>query len=343
LQVEPLEDRRLLASVTIGTGDSIQAAVDAAKKDTTIYLRPGTYLQSVVVNKPGIALVGLGPGKPVIADPAGAGDGADNGIRVGDGGDGFQARNLVVKDFDRNGIFAVSADGFVFSGVDAVACGEYGLFPVRAHGGLIDGCTATGHTDSGIYVGSSTHITVRNCRAWANVVGIEVENASAIDVLDNLVSDNAAGIGIFLLPGLSVTTAADVRLRGNVVIGNNRPNFGDPDDLVSSVPSGVGIFVLGVDRTTIERNVVVGNDLIGIGVGSLELFGRLKGLPPGAFDTVEPNSDGVAVRNNVVLLNGRGASNPVLPSGDLVWDGTGTDNHWRDNIFLTSVPHPLPS
>jgi parallel beta-helix repeat protein len=343
LAVEPLEDRSLPSSVTIGPGESIQAAVDAARPNTTIYLRPGTYLQSVVVNKSGIALVGLGPHKPVIADPAGAGDGADNGIRVGDGGDGFQARNLVLKDFDRNGIFAARADHFVFSGVDAVACGEYGLFPVGAHGGVIDGCTATGHTDSGIYVGSSNDITVRNCRAWANVVGIEVENATDIDVLDNLVFDNTAGIGVFLLPGLSVTRAADVRLRGNVVVGNNRPNFGDPDDEVSSVPPGVGIFVLGVDRTTIERNVVVGNDLIGIGVGSLELFGRLEGLPPGAFDTVEPNSDGAKVRNNLVLLNGRGASNPVLPSGDLVWDGTGTDNHWRDNLFLTSVPRRLPS
>ena len=249
----------------------------------------------------------------------------------------------MLKDFDRNGIFATHADHFVFSGVDAVSCGEYGLFPVRAHGGLIDGCTATGHTDSGIYVGSSTDITVRNCRAWGNVVGIEVENSTDVDVRDNLVFDNTAGIGVFLLPGLSVTTAADVRLRGNVVVGNNRPNFGDPDDEVSSVPSGVGIFVLGVDRTRIERNVVVGNDLLGIGVGSLHLLGRLEGLPPGAVDTVEPNPDGVTVRNNLVLLNGRGASNPVLPSGDLVWDGSGTDNHWRDNVFLTSIPGGLPS
>jgi parallel beta-helix repeat protein len=297
----------------------------------------------VVVNKPDIVLAGLGPRKPVIADPAGAGDGADNGIRVGDAGDGFQARNLVLKNFDRNGIFAARCDDFVFSGVDAVACGAYGLFPVRAKGGLIDGCTATGHTDSGIYVGSSTDITVRGCRAWANVVGIEVENSSNIDVVDNLVFDNTAGIGVFLLPGLSVTTTTDVRLKGHIVLGNNRANFGDPDDLVGSVPSGIGVFVLGADHTTIERNVVIGNDLIGIGMGSLLLFGELAGLPPEAFATVEPNSDGVVVRNNVVLLNGHGSPNPVLPSGDLVWDGTGTDNHWRGNIFLTSVPGRLPA
>lgn len=220
LEIEPLEDRCVPASVTIGPGDSIQAAVDAAA--------PGTYLQSVLVNTPDISLVGIGRQKPVIADPAGAGDGADNGIRVNDAGDRFQARNLVLKDFDRNGIFAVRCDDFVFSKVDVVASGRYGLFPVRANGGLIEECTATGHTDSGIYVGTSTDITVRNCRAWANVVGIEVENSSNVEVLNNLAYDNTAGIGVFLLPGLSVTTSADVHLCGNIVLGNNRPTSATP-------------------------------------------------------------------------------------------------------------------
>jgi parallel beta-helix repeat protein len=342
LQIEPLEDRCVPASVTIGPGDSIQAAVDTAAPGTTIYLRPGTYYQSVVVNTPDMALVGLGRHKPVIIDPAGAGDGADNGIRVNDAGDRFQARNLVLKDFDRNGIFAMRTDDFVFSGVDTIACGAYGLFPVRSEGGLIRDCTASGHTDAGIYVGSSTDITVRDCRAWANVVGIEVSNASNIEVRNNLVYDNTAGIGVLLLPGRSVTTAADIRLHGNVVIGNNRPNFGEPGDLVSFVPSGLGIFVVGVDRVTIDRNVVIGNDLVGVGLASSLLFGPLTGLPPEAFDSIEPNCDGARVRNNLVVFNGLQASNPLVPSGDLVWDGTGTDNHWRSNIFLSSAPRQLP-
>src|SRR5262245_9371907 len=343
LQVENLEERSVLASVTIGPGASIQAAVDAATPGTTIFLRPGTYLQSVIVDKPDIALIGLGPGKPVIADPAGPGTGLANGIRVTDAGDRFQARNLVLKDFDRNGVFTARCDDFVFSRVDTVACGRYGLFPVRSDGGLIEDCTAIRHTDSGIYVGLSTDVTVSRCRAWANVVGIEIENSSDIDVVNNVVFDNTAGIGVFLLPGFSVTTSADVRLRGNVVTGNNRSNFPDPGDLVSFVPSGIGIFVLGVDRATIERNVVIGNDRIGIGVASLLLFGQLAGLPPEAFGSVEPNCDGAVVNQNLVILNGRGTPHPLLPSADLFWDGTGTDNHWRFNVFITSVPPTLPT
>src|SRR5262249_5015547 len=157
--------------------------------------------------------------------------------------DRFQARNLVLKDFDDNGIFAVRCNGFVFSGVDAVATGDYGLFPVGSSGGLIDQCTATGLTDAGIYVGSSTGVTVRNCRVWGNVAGIEIENASHVDVLNNMVYDNTAGIGVFLLPGGSVKSASDVRLKGNTVVGNNRSNVADPGDLVGFAPPGVGIFV----------------------------------------------------------------------------------------------------
>jgi len=55
------------------------------------------------------------------------------------------------------------------------------------------------------------------------------------------------------------------------------------------------------------------------------LFGPLTGLPSEAFDSIEPNCDGALVRNNLVVFNGLGASNPLVPSADLFWDGTGTD------------------
>lgn len=83
---------------------------------------------------------------------------------------------------------------------------------------------------------------------------------------------------------------------------------------------------------------MIGNGLIGIGVGSVNFIAQAAGLPPESLATIEPNSDGAVVRNNLVVLNGLGAPNPVAPSADLIWDGTGTDNHWRDNLFFTSVP-----
>jgi parallel beta-helix repeat protein len=227
--------------------------------------------------------------------------------------------------------------------VDAVATGSYGLFPVGSNGGLIDQCTATGLTDSGIYVGGSTNVIVRNSRAWANVVGIEIENSSHVDVLNNLVYDNTAGIGVFLLPDNPVKVSSDVRLRGNVIIGNNRPNFGDPDDLVSFAPSGVGVFVLGVDRVTIEQNVVVGNGQLGIGVGSSLLLAASGKIPPDAFSSIEPNPDGTVVRYNLVVFNGLGTLNAAFPAGDLVWDGSGVGNHWQNNVFITSTPGTLPN
>src|SRR5262249_61839302 len=132
-----------------------------------------------------------------------------------------------------------------------------------------------------------------------------------------------AGTGVLLLPGRAVPPAPAIRLHDNVVLGNNRPNFGQPGDLVSAVPSGLGIFVVGADRVTIERNVVIGNDLVGIGLASALLFGPLTGLPPEAFDAIEPNCDGAMVRNNLVVFNGLRASNPLVRSPDVGWSGTG--------------------
>src|SRR5262249_44542980 len=49
------------STVTVGPGQSIQAAVDAAEPGTTIVLLPGVYRQNVLVMKDGITLQGAGP------------------------------------------------------------------------------------------------------------------------------------------------------------------------------------------------------------------------------------------------------------------------------------------
>jgi len=183
----------------------------------------------------------------VIADPAGSGDGADNGIRVTMPAP-LPGAQPVLKDFDQKRHLRRALRWLCLFRRGHIACGAYGLFPVRSDGGLIRDCTATGHTDAGIYVGSSTDITVRDCRAWANVVGIEV--SMPVHRCPEQ-------------PGLrqhrrhwsppparrSVTTLPTSGLHGNVVIGRQPPpNFGEPANLVFVRPSGLGILVVGADR-----------------------------------------------------------------------------------------------
>jgi parallel beta-helix repeat protein len=326
----------------VHAGQSIQAAINAAASGGVIQVEPGTYTEALTVDTPGLRIIGLGGnGRPgvVIQNPGGE----EDGITVSQNSAGFVLQNVTVRDFLENGVLLNGVDGFRLSRVTTINNGEYGLFPVFSSHGVIERCTATGHSDAGIYVGQSSDVEVRRSQASANVLGIEIENSTRVDVLDNESSGNVVGVMVVLLPGLTVKTSSEIRVLRNRVHDNNVPNFGHPGELESFVPTGSGILVVGVDRADIEDNVVTGNQFVGVGLGSTLLLGALAGLPPEAFADIEPNPDGVRITRNNVTGNGGISSIPFLPAVDLLWDGSGTNNCWFANQFGTSVPNPLPT
>ena len=328
------------ANITVHAGESIQAAVDAAEAGWLIKIEPGTYSESITVNKAGIKLVGTDQAGVIIQNP---GD-EEDGIIVGDAGDGFTLQNVTVKDFEENGVVLDSVDNFRISHVTAIDNGEYGIFPVFSSHGVIDHCTVSGHTDTGIYVGQSSDVSMEYNTATANVNGLEVENSSNVRVTNNQAYDNVCGILIDLLPQKEIKTASNIYVAGNNVFKNNHENFGEEGSLESVVPSGLGILVLGADQTTIENNTVTGNNFSGITVFSTLVLVALGGATIDQFD-MEPNPDGTRVVDNVVQKNG--GAPPVLdiplPGVDLLWDGSGTDNCWSNNKFKTSYTSPLPA
>jgi parallel beta-helix repeat protein len=164
-----------------------------------------------------------------------------------------------VHGFEENGVFVSGVHGFLLSGVTALDNGEYGLFPVHSSGGVIERCRASGHNDTGIYVGQDTDVTVRRSVAYANVNGIEFENSRDVRALANETYDNVVGILVVLLPGLDAKTSSDMLVAGNSVHDNNHANFAPPGDLASFVPTGSGILIVGADRVTVSDNRVTGN------------------------------------------------------------------------------------
>lgn len=328
--------------VVVTPGQSIQAAVDAAGANAVIHLAPGLYAEAVTVTASGVKIVGLtdhlGNG-PIITNPGGAA----NGISVRPGANDFALVGVTVRGFDRNGVLLNRVDGFLLSRVTAQDNGAYGLFPVRSAHGVIEHSIASGHRDAGLYVGQSEAITMRRNVVFANVVGIEASNSSDIKLLANDAHDNTNGILVVLLPGRQITTASDILVSGNEVNGNNRPNFAAPGDLVGAVPAGTGILIVGADRVRAEENHVTGHDFIGLGVGSSLILALLSGTPPEAFADIEPNPDGVEVRNNAVTGNGTQSPIPFLPAVDLLWDGTGVANCWLGNTFGSAAPPSLPA
>jgi parallel beta-helix repeat protein len=218
------------------------------------------------------------------------------------------------------------------------------LFPVHSSDGLIEGCRASGHNDTGIYVGQDTNVTVRASVTFANVNGIEFENVRKARALRNEAYDNVVGILVVLLPGLDAKTSSDVLVAGNRVHDNNHANFAPPGDLASFVPTGSGILVVGADHVRVEDNLVRGNQFVGIGVASTLVLGQLAGLPPEAFGDIEPDPDFDRIEHNVLVRNGTAASPiPFLPAVDLLWIPAGSGNCWSRNKFKTSFPGALPA
>ena len=329
--------------ITVNADESIQAAIDAALPGQTIYIQPGTYLESIVVEKANIHIIGLQGGhdeRVIIKNPGTE----ENGITVRDNGDGFVLKNVTVRDFEENGVFLVRVDGFELINITTINNGEYGLFPVRCINGLIEDCSATGHTDTGIYVGQSEKVVVRNNAAFGNVNGLEIENCSDVVVSHNEAYDNTGGILIILLPGLTVKASANIVVAENDVYNNNLPNFAPPGDgFEVLVPQGSGVLVVGVDNVIMKNNKIRNNDFAGVAVVSTLVLGSLSGLPPEAFADIEPNADGANIINNKVTANGaHPPSGLPLPGVDLLWDGTGSNNCWKNNQFTTSYPPLLP-
>jgi parallel beta-helix repeat protein len=349
LKLEALETRNLPSIAPLAPsiaivhpGDNIQSAVDSARPGTTILIEPGVYQQSITVSTPNLSLIGivdLQGNEPILESPAGA----DTGVTVVGPLNGFTLANITIRDFSGNGVLLEGVSHFQISHVTAINNGEYGLFPVFSAHGVITSCTASGSNDTGIYVGQSTHIVIQDSLAFDNVNGIEIENSSHVTAVHNECRQNTVGILEDLLPGLTINVSAHNQLIGNFVHDNNRPNTAASDDIASFEPAGIGILMIGGSNSMVQFNVVTENGYAGIVLISGLEFVSLAGLPPSVYAGIDPNPEHTLTADNIVLGNGLLFSYAMLPPGaDLLWDGSGSGNHWVHNLFDTSEPAVLP-
>jgi parallel beta-helix repeat protein len=328
------------AVFTVQAGQSINAAVNAAPANSIIRVEPGIYREAINFDKPGMQIIGTSEGV-IIQNPGGE----NNGIRVGSDGDGFVLKQVTIKDFLRNGLFMSGVDNFLLSHVTAINCGVYGLYPVRANNGKMEHCTATGHTDSGIYIGQSANVEVSFNHAYGNVIGIEIENCANVTASNNQSYNNVAGILVTLLPPnerRTVLVGTDNFITNNHVYNNNLENFAT-GGLAAFVPKGTGILIVGSDRTTVDKNNISQNNFVGIATVSTAILGLLAGAPLPRIDEIEPNPDGTRITRNV--LNNNGTIAPAglpLPATELLWDGSGINNCWKNNNYSSSFPSSLP-
>jgi parallel beta-helix repeat protein len=155
-----------------------------------------------------------------------------------------------------------------WTGTPSSKNGAYGLYPVNCSQVTIDACVAIGASDAGIYVGQSSHIVVKNSKAYHNVAGIEIENSLHAEVYDNEAYQNTGGILVFDLPDLVQKKGGHVKVYRNKIYDNNFPNFAPKGNIVAKVPDGTGILILATNNVEIYNNTITNNKSVGTGIFS---------------------------------------------------------------------------
>ena len=288
--------------IDVKNGQSIQEAVKNAQPGDLIRVFPGTYKETVYIDKNGISFQGV-----IIQGEWPTLEGEDT---LNDAflysGNNISIEGFKIQNYKGNGIMGQSGNNFELSNNWVINTGVYGIFPEYGKNGLIERNILTGIEDAAIYVGMCDNVDVRFNEVYGNVAGIEIENSRHAIVEYNKVYDNSGGILAFITPGLPIKTCYDVIIRNNFVANNNHENFGAPGSIVSFLPPGTGIIVMAADDVTIENNIIYGNDNLGIAIVDHKFLANIAVDPES-----EPNPDRVTVLDNFMFNNGNNPSEDV--------------------------------
>lgn len=184
----------------IKQGMSIQEAVKAANPGDIIEVHPGTYKETVYIDKDSITMTGVivGGKWPTL-----------DGVKELNDAFLYSGNNIVIENFKiinykGNGVMGQAGNNFIVRNNWIIDAGVYGIFPEFGKNGIISHNIVTGIADAAIYVGMSDNIDVIHNEVYGNVAGIEFENTRHGLAEGNYVYDNAGGILVFISQGLPI-------------------------------------------------------------------------------------------------------------------------------------------
>lgn len=311
--------------------DTIQSAVDDANPGDIVLVSPGLYNEKITIETDGITLRGLDRNDVIL-------DGQDkyaNGITVT--ADGVSVENLTVRRYQQNGVLFTGVEpeyagkskyagdedsvlnGYRIAYVTAHNNGLYGIYVFASRNGVIEDSYASGHPDSGIYVGQCRpcNVVMKNLLAENNAIGYYGTNASDnVWLISSEFSRNRLGIAPNSQEAEKLAPQSSTIVAGNIVADNDNPN-------APKIPEGffaAGIAVGGGTKNIVSKNKVAGHDGAGIIVLSMNVF----------------NPSDNQITENVLARN----------AVDLVYldsQGNPRGNCFSGNVFSTSRPSNIES
>ncbi len=242
-----------------------QKLFQLAKDGETISLPPGhfKFTKALILDgRNNVTIKGAGIDKTVLSF-RGQTEGAE-GIRVANGHN-ITLEGFTIQDAIGDNIKAIYIDTLTFrslktewTDVPNTSLGAYGLYPVICKNVLIENCIALRGSDSGLYVGQSENVVIRNNKAYENVCGINVENSGNVDIYDNECFHNTSGITALDIPGLT-RNLDDVRIHNNKIYENTLYNFAPAGNVAASTIPGTGITVWAGKNVDISENEITDN------------------------------------------------------------------------------------
>ena len=317
--VPPPEEVNITLStdvLEVGKGadyETIQSAVDAAKAGDLVLINSGVYNESITITTPYLTIRGKDRNGVII-------DGEfmrENGIQIYEA-DGVSVENLSVRNFSLNGVYWNNSKGYKASHVTAYNNGDYGVYAFNSTDGIFEKIYASGHPDSGIYIGQCypCNALIYDSVVEGNALGYSGTNAGGhLYIYNNIWRDNMSGIIPNTLDSELNPPGRETTIVGNLVVDNN--NYEAPANRFGLVAQGMGIVMPGRVGDIVEKNIVVNHDKYGLVASPM-------------LDVNLYFSQHVQVKNNIIMDSGY---------TDLALAGPwGPGNCYEGNIYQTSTP-----
>jgi hypothetical protein len=337
---------------------SIQKAVDKSRKNATIKVKPGKYVEGVRVEghkHNGLTIKGTkkNPKKVILEGknakgPAGL---AQNGIEVIDAKK-VRILNMTARNFATNGFFLrdsnPGAQGgkndckkYLLKNLFAKANLSYGMYAFGCVGGRITKSKGILHGDSAFYIGATPKqkkpkwTSLDHLDGSKNVLGFSGTNSRYVDIHHSDFYNNGVGVLPNTLDSEPYEPSETGKIRKNDIFWNNLnyylPNspvepvgeeLGEIGPITLRYPSGIGVVLFGASNWLVQNNNIFGHYAYGSATAS---------------DPLNEGDDAISTANMFKNnANGRSGSDPNAV--DFFADGSGSGNCFQGNSSSTFDP-----